>query len=182
MQESLALSQRALDLDPLDLLINYHMGWFCFYAREYRQCVEHCRKVRAMDGSFGRARQMAGEAYEQMGLHDEAIAEFRVAVELSSGDLESVAMLGRALAVRGRHEEARTILDRLQNESRYVSPYSIALIYLAFGECDRALGALQKAFADRSTHMTYANVDPRLDELRGHPVMQTLMREMRLSP
>jgi TolB-like protein/Tfp pilus assembly protein PilF len=180
MEESLAVSQRALELDPLDLLINFHLGWFYFFAHRYELCLEQCQKVLAMDGHFGRAHQMIGQAYEQLGQHNQALTSFQAAVELSSENLEFLATLARALLLAGRQEEGESILVRLQNESRYVPPYSLALIWLAGGDHDRALESLEKAFVERSTHMAYARVDPRLDKLREHSGLQALLQRMGL--
>lgn len=53
-EESLAVSRRALDLDPLDFLINFHLAWFFFYAHDYPACIGQMQKVLAMDSSFAR--------------------------------------------------------------------------------------------------------------------------------
>lgn len=34
-EESLAAGRRALDLDPLDLIINVYLGWHYLYSRDY---------------------------------------------------------------------------------------------------------------------------------------------------
>ena len=47
--EALAEANRALELDPLSLLINTGLGW-CFYsARRYDEAIEQCRKTLELD-------------------------------------------------------------------------------------------------------------------------------------
>ncbi len=180
MEESLSISHAALDLDPLDFLINFHLAWFYFYRREYRLCVEQCQKVLAMDYNFARGHEMMGQALEQLGLYDQAIIAFRSAVQHCPDNVDFLATLSRALIFSGQRDEACSILRRLEARSSYIAPYSLALVRLALGEHDRAVELLERAFIERSTHMTYAKVDPRLDELRRHAGLQMLLKDMAL--
>jgi tetratricopeptide (TPR) repeat protein len=95
-----------------------------------------------------------------------------------------VALLGHAYAAAGRSEEARTILDQLQNESktRYVPSYPIAAIYAALGEKQEALKYLDRAREERDSWMPYIALDPRLDNLRSEPRFRELLGRMRLGP
>ncbi|MFQ5927272.1 MAG: adenylate/guanylate cyclase domain-containing protein, partial [Terriglobia bacterium] len=54
-EEMLAESQRALELDPLDLIINVHLGARYYYARQYDQAIEQLQKVVEMDPNFPQA-------------------------------------------------------------------------------------------------------------------------------
>jgi tetratricopeptide (TPR) repeat protein len=181
MDESLAVSQSALDLDPLDFLINFHLAWFYFYAHEYDTCIEQVRKVLAMDDSFARGHEMMGQAFEQLGQYEQALEAFRVAAGHCPENLDFQATLSRALILAGQRAEACAILKRLEGRSAFVSPYSLALIRLALAEHDRAIELLERAFAERSTHMSYAKVDPRLDPLRGQSGLDTLIKRMGLA-
>ena len=40
VEESLAASLRAIELDPLDLTLNAHLGWHYLYAREYDRAAD----------------------------------------------------------------------------------------------------------------------------------------------
>jgi tetratricopeptide (TPR) repeat protein len=40
--ESLAASQRALELDPVGVIINVHLAWHYWVARQYDECAEQC--------------------------------------------------------------------------------------------------------------------------------------------
>jgi len=51
--------------------------------------------------------------------------------------------------------------------TRYVSPYSIALVHAGLGDRDQALAWLDKAYAERSDYMAYLKLEPMLDSLRS---------------
>jgi len=55
IEESLAESRRALELDPLVLILNVHLGWHYLYARQYDQAIEQLRKTLEMDPYFRQA-------------------------------------------------------------------------------------------------------------------------------
>ena len=44
-EESLAESKRALELEPLQLVVGIHLGWHYLYARQYDQAIEQFRKT-----------------------------------------------------------------------------------------------------------------------------------------
>jgi DNA-binding winged helix-turn-helix (wHTH) protein len=43
-QESLAASRKAIELAPVDVPINSHLGWHYYYARDYKKAIEAHRK------------------------------------------------------------------------------------------------------------------------------------------
>jgi hypothetical protein len=73
-------------------------------------------------------------------------------------------------------------LDELKalSNRRYVSPYSIALIYAGLGEKDQAFAWLEKAYEDRSSLMVYLKVEPMLDSLRSDTRFAELVRRIGL--
>ena len=51
-EEGLAEMKRALELDPLSLIINTSLGWQYVYARQYEKAIEQCRKTVEMEPGF----------------------------------------------------------------------------------------------------------------------------------
>src|SRR5260370_3937786 len=62
-EESLAESKRALELDQLGLIMNVHLGWHYFYARQYDLAIEQCRKTLEMDPNYGLTHWYLGMPY-----------------------------------------------------------------------------------------------------------------------
>jgi serine/threonine-protein kinase len=177
---SLAESRRALECDPLGLVLNMHMGWHLVYSRQYEHAVQQCLKTLELDPTFILARVFLGQAYEQMGDHSNAIAEFEKAVELSQRHPPYLADLGHGYAKAGREADALKILDELLNAAsrRYVSARSIAEVYIGLGNLDEAFRWLQTAIEHRTGWLIHIRENPRYDSLRGDPRYLDLVRRM----
>jgi serine/threonine-protein kinase len=181
-QEALAAFKRAIDLDPLSLIIHATLGRHGFYfARQYDQAIAQLQKTLDMDDSFWVARLWLGWTYANMGLLPEALAELQTARRLDN-NLEIVAALGFTYGRAGRRLEAQQVLDELQHLSRarYVSPMLGALIAVGMGEHDRALGWLEQAYADRAQMMSELKAEPAFDPLRADPRFADLLRRVGL--
>src|SRR4030095_11671933 len=107
------------ELDPLSLIINAELGMAFYYAREYDQAIEQFKKTLELDQNFPPTRAFLLAAYEQKGMYNEAIAEFKKALPLRGisevGFLRSG--LGHIYAVSGKKTEARKLLAELKQLS-----------------------------------------------------------------
>ncbi len=110
----------------------------------------------------------------------QAEAEARKAQELTDASTHPKAFLGYALAKSGKHAEARAVLEdllRLSSE-RYVSPYSIALVYNGLDERDKTLTWLERGYRERAPLMALLKVEPKWNNLRDVPRFQDLLRRV----
>ena len=187
MDESAAESKRALDLDPVNDNLTDCLCWHSFAARQYDNSIQMARTLleRVPDDTWEMA--ILGWDYQQKGMHEQAIAEFKKAVELTdknSPDFSPfyLAGLAHSYALAGRRSDAEQVLQGLLKRARksYVSPFDIALIYAALGEKDTAFAWMEKAVAERSTWLVYSKWEPRLDPLRSDPRFQDLLRRIGL--
>jgi TolB-like protein/DNA-binding winged helix-turn-helix (wHTH) protein len=181
-EESLAESKRALELEPLHLVINLHLGWHYYYSRQYDQAIEQAHKALELDPAFPQAQRFVAWSYLQRGRHREAIAALRAALSAVGRNPTVEGELGHALAVAGRRAEALAVLEGLRqlSSTRYVSPYSVALVHAGLGDRDQALAWLDKAYVDRSDYMPYLKLEPMLDGLRSDPRFAALVRRVGL--
>ena len=182
VEQAISAQKRAQELDPLSL--NFSTGAALYFARRYDQAIAQCQKTLEMDRNFFLAHYTIGQAYEQKGMFDEAITAIQRAVELSPDNIEMLAALGRVLAVAGRREEARQIVDQLEAgmEHRHSWQYDMALIYAGLGEDERAFECLEKGYQWRDGMMILLNVEPRFDSLRSDPRFTELVRRIGLPP
>jgi TolB-like protein/Flp pilus assembly protein TadD len=176
--EGIAELKRAQQLDPLSLIINADLGHAYTLARQYDKAIEQLRKVIEMDPRFYYAHWSLGKALQLKGRLNEGIAEYRKAVELSD-DPFSLALLGQAYARAGQQEEAQKILARLRDtaKSRYIHPYSFALLYLALGDKEQAIRELERTYRERAGAFMF-KADPMLDDLRGNPHLEALVQKV----
>jgi serine/threonine-protein kinase len=187
--ESLTQSKRALELSPFDVLINLHLAWHYYYARQYDQALLEIEKTMEMDKRF--VDPWFGLILEQKGRYAEEIAEFQKQIGTSPGRSSvDKAALARAYAISGQREAAEKIIAELQElaKSEYVSSFEIAAIYdglyarPAPADKDQAFAWLEKAYEERAVGLVNLTVEPRFDRLRSDPRFTELERRMGLSP
>ena len=177
LAESEAESKRAVELDPIGDGLNSCLCWHCFAARDYDQSIRLAKKFLTAQPNDPWEHTILGWTYEQKQMPDQAIAEFKSAVEAMEGDSFFLAALGHAYALAGRRSDAEQVLRTLFERAKksYVSPFDVALIYAALGEKDTAFTWLDKAVAERSPFLVYSKWEPRLDPLRSDPRFKDLL-------
>ncbi len=180
--EAIAERKRAVELEPLSLVINFELGLAFYYDRDYDRAIEQFQKTLELDQNFPAAHNFLPAAYEQKGMYNEAIAEFKKAIPLTAGSEWSLskAGLGHVYGLSGKRNEARTLLDDLKQLSaqEFVPATSIAFIYAGLGEKDQAFVWLDKGFEQRAFQLQWIKLDPRWDSLRSDPRFVDLMRRM----
>mgnify|MGYP006272047519 CR=1 FL=1 len=175
--EAHAALSRAQDIDPLSRIIATIAGYPSYYGRDYDAAVRQFRHVAQIDPNFSMAHFRLGLTYAQQGRFDDALAELNVSKALSN-DRDVIAALGRVQAMRGDRPAAEAAIAELHERSRdtFVSPYQLAVIYVALGEATQAFEWLEKALVDKSYWIIYLNVDPALDPLRADARFDDLRR------
>ena len=178
--DAIVEGKRAVELDPLSLVINTDMGSDYYYARRYDEAIAQLRKTLEMDPGFYIAHLVLGQVLDAKGARDAAIVECQKARALND-DPAVLGVLGRAYGLSGNKMEAEKILDQLKklSQERYVSAYSFALTYLGLGDKEEALRWLEQSYQDRAgSDIGYIRVDPLLDPLRGDPRFEALAEKI----
>ncbi|HSE24013.1 MAG TPA: winged helix-turn-helix domain-containing protein [Pyrinomonadaceae bacterium] len=178
--EALAEAKRARELNPLDLGISALEGQYLLHAGRTDEALIQLKKLLELEPNFPMSHLFAASAYIEKGMFDEAIAESRKEYELSGRNDIPFGMY--ALAKSGKRDEASAALKELLrlSETKYVSPYNIALIYNALDERERAFEWLEKAYERRDPKMTFLKVEPKWNNLRNEPRFIDLMKRMKL--
>jgi serine/threonine protein kinase/tetratricopeptide (TPR) repeat protein len=180
LDDSLAESNRASELDPLSPIMSVHLGWLYYYLHAYERALNQLNKTLELDPNYGLAYWYIGLVNEQQGAFTEALAALRRGDELLKDNLVVKADLAHALAVSGRKADAEEALRNLVaiSHTRYVNPFEIGLIYIGLGQGEEAFQWLNRAYQERSDLVVYLRVDPRLDPIRSDPRFQDLVRRM----
>jgi TolB-like protein/DNA-binding winged helix-turn-helix (wHTH) protein/Flp pilus assembly protein TadD len=180
--EALQESQRALQLDPLSLIIATDNGVILYYARQYDRAIVQFRSVRELDPNFPRT-AMIRQVYLQKGMFADVLAEIEQGRRLEGDGPWVWSELAYVYGRTGRQAEARHALDKLEewNRRQPLDPASFVRPYIGMGDNDHALTYLEKAFVVHSNAMTGLKVDPVYDPLRSDPRFQTLLHRVGLA-
>jgi tetratricopeptide (TPR) repeat protein len=176
--EAIALRKRASDIaGPSAFPVIANVGYPYYYARQYEEAIKYFQRALELNPRFARGHLAIGQAYVQMGKHEEAIAQIKKAISFRE-DTRFIAALGHAYAVAGKRAEARKVIDDLLSKGKYVSPYFIACIYAGLGERDQVFAWLDKAYQERHPLITWIHVEPMFDGIRSDPRFTDLVRRV----
>ena len=178
--EGLFELRKAESLDPLSLIISADMADALCIAHRYDDAVQQSKKTLQLDPNFAIGHYELGQAFEQKNMHDEAIAEFQKAIDISghSGVLDS--SLAYVYAVLGRTEEASKIAKDLEarRDQNPSAEANIALIYVGLGDHDQAMIWLNKGYEARFNPSILLR--PAFDPLRSDVRFKELLRRIGL--
>ena len=179
-EDSVEQINKARELDPLSISINFSLGWRFYMTRQYDRAIQQLRNTLEMDPAYELPHLILGLSYAQKGDFGLAIPELRKAVELSHGTPLMTSALANAYARSGNKREAERLLADLiaQSKRQYVSPYYIAVVNVGLGKREEAIDWLEKAFADRSNGLVFLRVEPQLDDLRSNPRFVALQQKL----
>ena len=168
VDEALAELVRALEVDPLSLVIRSAREATLYLERRYQQVIEESRKTLELDPTFVLTYFNLGRAYTQVGNHRQAIAELKKACELSADSPAMIMQLGYAYARGGKTAEAKRMLGTLAKlaRQRYVPAFYSAAIYAGLRDKKMALLWLTKAHDERCDYLVHLPKEPAADPIR----------------
>jgi TolB-like protein/Tfp pilus assembly protein PilF/tRNA A-37 threonylcarbamoyl transferase component Bud32 len=175
--ESIAEMLRARELDPMSPSIMQSLGWAYYQARRFEEALATYDQMleAAPNMAYGLATYSWTLRHLRRGV--ESVEKAERALQLSSGGQFYVSVLGGAYAAAGRVNDARAVLQRLDEMSAtgYVSPYHRALIHVQLGERKQALELLEEAYSINEGWLAWLAVEPLFDSLRAEPAFAELL-------
>jgi serine/threonine protein kinase/tetratricopeptide (TPR) repeat protein len=172
---------RTRELDPISPSVLQAVAWCYYQARRFDESIATFKSMLEAVPEFPYGLVTQSWALRHTGDVNEAVKAAEKALDLSGGGTFYVAALGAAYAAAGRQQDARAAVDRLAQLSvhGYVSPYQLSLIHLHLGERERALELLQDAYTIRDAWVVWLGVEPQFDPLRGDPIFEGILRDLR---
>jgi tetratricopeptide (TPR) repeat protein len=176
-EEALIEGRLARELDPLNVRTNALEGQCLVHAGRVDEGLARLNATKELDANNWMAHLFTTSAYIEKGMYPEAIAEGRRTNEIQPHS-RSFSFLGYALAKSGNREAARTELAKMlvQSKDRWVSPYSVALVYDGLDDHQQALTWLERGLEQRDPRMVFLQVEPKWNSLRSEPRFKKIMR------
>lgn len=170
LQEAALLLRQGLELDPLYLGGQVHLGRVLYLSGEYEEAIAQLESTLELDPRFREAHWQLGLTYEAKCDFEQAMASFGRALALSGDSPGAWGSLGHCCAICGRISEARRYLELLrQFEDQQAALPALALIHLGLGETGEALRCIEQCCSARSSMVLRLTTDPRLAPLRDEP-------------
>ena len=175
-EEALSELEQAKKLRPLNIIgsnILYRVG-------EYDRAISEANKALEMNPKRISSLQWVAMSLERKGMYAESLAAFEKARAVEDTP-ELKAFQAHTLALMGNRGEALKTIDELKAiNTRYVSPFYIAVIYAGLGDREQALAWLEKAFKERSWWIATLRTNPQFESLRAEPRFQNLLKRANL--
>jgi TolB-like protein/class 3 adenylate cyclase len=115
---------------------------------QFEEMITEIRRALAVAPNFGEARAFLGAIYFHVGLHDEALQEFKRADELTPGSAEIKFHLGLVALLQGHYSDAAPILEaNLNGMPRNFAEHMLASALLYSGRTDEARARVDNARA-----------------------------------
>jgi serine/threonine-protein kinase len=177
-EEALQVIRQAKAHDPASLRAMGKEGEVYLFMRQYDRAIEIFRKVLDLGPDFVPNQRSLSLALSLQGRHQEAIELLKQLQTTTDVELKA-GIYARA----GRRDESLKLLGELKARAarEYVSPVSLARVYIGLGDKEQALVWLRKAYDERSAYLVNIGVHPAYDPLRSDSRFDDLLRGVGLA-
>jgi serine/threonine-protein kinase len=159
--EAIVEGETAVDLDPLSLVVRFFMARILGVADRVDDAIEQVRNMIEMDPGLPGAHMVYGGLLMTKGMHEEAVAEYNISLDLGGFTGAVLSYLGAGYGAMGKRIEAHAVLDQLfeKRKEHYVMASAIARVYAGLGENDKAFEWFEKAIEERNGEMVFLKVE-----------------------
>ena len=181
IQESLGVSLRALEHDPVSPTMQLHLGFHYLTARQYDLAIPQYLKVLQADPSLPDAHNQLAVAYRQKGLLDRSVSEYVQVETLLGMTSDQIAELKAAYDRSGMRGFWLTVLEfTVASDQSLISPYQVASYCAMLDKKDEAFEWLGKAYEAHDSSLVAIKTDSDFDSLHSDSRFANLLRRMKL--
>jgi FOG: TPR repeat len=172
--------KRAVELDPLSLVINSNLGWAYIHLGRLDEAIAQLRKTVEMDGGFYYARYALGLALELKGAIPEAIAEYQKAIAITEDPVPSECWAGFTLRRVEKMTRRKSFNSCASDESNITLRLTHWLWFISAWVITtrRSTGSRQGYQERDGFNIGPIRVDPLLTPLRGDPRFEALAEKI----
>lgn len=105
-EQALGLYQKALRIDPGDLVARVHLAVVYRKLRRLEEAIEELKRASRLAPERSWPAQVLADIYREMGDEERALAHCREAIQAEPNDIPARVLLGRIYEQFGRQEEA----------------------------------------------------------------------------
>jgi serine/threonine protein kinase/tetratricopeptide (TPR) repeat protein len=182
-EEAAKQYQRALETDPLSMMVHFGLAHALYCGGRFDEAVEHAARAVDLYPDYWLVHFGMGLAQAQKGLLQQSIASLEKTVHLSPSFAVAKAFLAASYGRSGNPDHAEELMQEIRQRSseHYVSPFCFAVYEAALGESDRTLEALRAALAERDPYLTRMDSEPYFQRFRSDPRYRDLLSKMNLA-
>jgi tetratricopeptide (TPR) repeat protein len=180
---ALVETQRAVDLEPVNLVNRANLIWAYICAGRKAEALGQAEKLHDLEPDFVLGRYQVGLAYLANEKYNEAVALAEQPLRTDPNNQLMLQITGYANAKLGKRDEANSAILRFKEiaKTQYVMSFFVATIYAALGETDKAFGQLEEGYRQRDWRMSVLmKSEPMIDSLRDDPRYRDLLKRMNL--
>jgi tetratricopeptide (TPR) repeat protein len=181
--EAITEAEKAYYIDPALQTESPIRGQALYYAGQYDAAIKAFRDALSLNSNSAWAQNMLACSYAAKGMRQETLAEAKKALSLAPPD-DNILHLNVALAYAmiGNRQEAQTLLAEClaAHQGKPVDSYTVAEIYAAMGEKEKAFEWLERAYQEHSINLAQLKVDPMMANVRSDPRYKLYLRAVGL--
>jgi serine/threonine-protein kinase len=176
-EQGRAAGQKAIALDPFNVVYYTSAGWAEYYAKCPRVAVEKLQRALEIDANHPEIQVALGASYEQLGMYAESIQCLERASHIYGPHPLVLAFLGAAYGAAGQREKAQEVLVTMDRfaATRFLPSVCRAVVYMGLHDDELALEHLELAAEARDAFLCWMNVLPIADSLREVPRFNALL-------
>ncbi|OFX06944.1 MAG: hypothetical protein A3D94_12390 [Alphaproteobacteria bacterium RIFCSPHIGHO2_12_FULL_66_14] len=175
--EAVTTLARARGLDPLRRDIIEHLGLAHWMAAEGEQSLAALGEAVSIDPTARRPRFRRMLVLDQLGRHDEAMAERRIWLEL----FDHAPFAARLDGLMRTDGHRAAMLEWIAMLERLNQWYEVAIQRMVIDDATGALDALERAVSEHADSIIYMGTYPSFHPLHGESRYQRLMRQLGLA-
>jgi hypothetical protein len=180
--EAARISQRILEIDPLNPFSRVQPVWVSYFSRRFDESIAKAKTLVELSPNNLIGPWFLASNYAAKRMAPEVVQACARVMDLLSGAfvMQPIAECAASLGLAGETTEARRLLQRLEHPPAgiWLDPVPMAEAYAGIGDVGKAAGWLQRGLDERSPNMIYLKVSSTLDPIRGDARAQAVIRTM----